>query len=126
MDFPLKDLFGVTGFMLFCPENGSHKRVLLSEPFRFLTGYLNGVMPLIAYTSAGNGMVKVSGRVPNGFEQGMFNLGTIFQKASARFNGQGGGHDVAAGAYVPQASINEFIQFVDTLVGSSLKVNVNN
>jgi single-stranded-DNA-specific exonuclease len=76
--------------------------------------------PLIAFTAAEHDMLKISGRATATHIAKKLNLGTIFQEASSEFGGLGGGHDVAAGAQLPQACADAFVQRVDRLVGSSL------
>jgi RecJ-like exonuclease len=43
------------------------------------------------------------------------------QVAAEKFNGKGGGHNVAAGAQVPIECIDDFVKLVDELVGRRLK-----
>jgi len=43
-------------------------------------------------------------------------LGKIMQEAAAGVNGSGGGHDNAAGAFIPQGAEDKFIRRVDELV----------
>lgn len=75
--------------------------------------------PLIALTSAENNMIKASGRATStGIEKNL-NLGAIFQEAASKFEGLGGGHDVAAGAQVPQKYTEEFIQLIEGLITTS-------
>ncbi|MCK5626187.1 DHH family phosphoesterase, partial [Candidatus Bathyarchaeota archaeon] len=69
-------------------------------------------------TSAENGMVKVSGRIPHNFNRGNLDLGTIFHEISTKLNGRGGGHNVAAGALLPKESENQFVKSINKLVGS--------
>lgn len=76
--------------------------------------------PLIALTSAENDLLKISGRATSTNIEKKLNLGTIFQEASAKFGGTGGGHDAAAGAQLHQKFADDFIQLIDQLVGSSL------
>jgi RecJ-like exonuclease len=76
--------------------------------------------PLIALTSAENDMLKISGRATTENIEKKLNLGTIFQEASSEFGGTGGGHDVAAGAQLPQKFAEGFVQLIDQMVGSSL------
>jgi single-stranded-DNA-specific exonuclease len=85
------------------------------------SGSLDEEKPIVALTSAGDDIVKVSGRTPSSFGDGRVNLGSIFQEVSTKLNGRGGGHDVAAGAQVPREFEDEFIRLVDKLVGSMLK-----
>ncbi len=81
------------------------------------SGYLKEKMPIIALTSSEDGMVKVSGRIPNDFNRGNLDLGTIFREISTKLNGIGGGHNVAAGALLPKDSENQFIKSINKLVG---------
>ena len=76
--------------------------------------------PLMAVTTAENDMVKVSGRATATNIEAKLNLGAIFQEASSKYGGEGGGHDVAAGAQLPQQFTDEFIQLIDQMVGASL------
>jgi len=43
-------------------------------------------------------------------------LGKIMQEAAGGVKGAGGGHDNAAGAFIPQGTEDEFIRRVDELV----------
>jgi RecJ-like exonuclease len=76
--------------------------------------------PVIALTNAGEGTVKVSGRLPEDLRKVSLNLGTIFHEASGAFNGVGGGHDAAAGAQVPSGKEMEFARLVDDKIGALL------
>ena len=49
------------------------------------------------------------------------NLGTIFQEASIKVKGIGGGHDVAAGAQLPEEAGSKFLMLVDHQVGEILR-----
>ncbi len=48
-------------------------------------------------------------------------LGEVMMKSAEPYEGRGGGHDIAAGAFLPEANQAEFLQKVDTLVGEQLK-----
>ncbi len=76
--------------------------------------------PLIALTTADQEMFKISGRATTAHIDRKLNLGAIFQEASAEVGGMGGGHDVAAGAQIPQAGADTFVQRVDRSVGAVL------
>lgn len=84
------------------------------------SGLLEEPKPIIALTGAVGEMVKVSGRIPDELREGPLNLGTIFHEASERFNGVGGGHNVAAGAQIPKEHEAEFVKLVDEKVGRTL------
>jgi len=85
------------------------------------SGFFSENKPIIALTSAENGMIKVSGRIPAQIADRGINMGTILHDASVQFKGIGGGHDVAAGAQLPQEFEKDFVKTVDQLVGSSAK-----
>ena len=80
--------------------------------------FFDDTKPVVAITTAENSTVKVSGRLPNGSRKNKLNLGEIFQEASTRFHGRGGGHDAAAGAQLPKGTEGEFIRFIDQQVGT--------
>jgi RecJ-like exonuclease len=88
-----------------------------------LSGSLpNPEKPLIAYANVeGEGIAKISARTMNTVTNKGVNLGEIMQVAAQKFQGKGGGHNVAAGAQVPIEDINEFIKTVNELVGKQLK-----
>ena len=77
--------------------------------------------PIIAYaTISGEDMVKVSARGLEPLIKKGLNLGKILQKASEKFSGRGGGHDVAAGAQIPIKDLEAFIKLVNELVKEQL------
>jgi len=88
-----------------------------------LSGSLpNPEKPLIAYANVeGEGIAKISARTMDTVTNKGINLGEIMQVAAEKFQGKGGGHNVAAGAQVPIEDINEFIKTVNELVGKKLK-----
>ena len=82
----------------------------------------NPEKPLIAYANVeGEDVAKISARTTDAVVCRGVNLGDIMQIASAKFQGKGGGHNVAAGAQVPLGSLPEFIKTVDELVGKQLR-----
>jgi RecJ-like exonuclease len=76
------------------------------------SGLLEDPKPIIAFTEAEGGRIKVSGRLPDELKDSSINLGIIFQEASKRIGGIGGGHDVAAGAEFPKEQEEEFLRLV--------------
>jgi len=88
-----------------------------------LSGSLpNPEKPLIAYSNVeGEDIAKISARASDTVTSRGLNLGEIMQAAAEKFQGKGGGHNVAAGAQVPFGDINNFIKVVDELVGKKLK-----
>jgi len=47
-------------------------------------------------------------------------LGDIMREAASKFGGNGGGHDIAAGATIPKGTEEEFLKEVNRLIGKSL------
>ena len=82
----------------------------------------NPEKPLIAYANVeSEDVAKISARTTDAVVSKGVNLGDIMQIASARFQGKGGGHNVAAGAQVSLGHVSDFIKAVDELVGKQLK-----
>jgi RecJ-like exonuclease len=78
--------------------------------------------PLIAYANVEEeGLAKISARTVDAMISKGLNLGDVMQVAAEKFNGKGGGHNVAAGAQVPKDKIDAFIDVVNNLVGKQLK-----
>ncbi len=104
--------------------SGVIDELMLSAIASILTSsnFFEDTKPIIAITTGEDRTVKVSARIPNGLKDNRLNLGILFQEASARFHGRGGGHDVAAGAQLPIGIEGEFIRFVDKQVGVTLHV----
>ncbi len=75
----------------------------------------NSNMPLLAFARAEDG-VKVSARSPRHLVRRGLNLAEIMKRAAASVGGEGGGHNVAAGATIPEGSEDEFLQIVDRMV----------
>jgi len=88
------------------------------------TRVLKTSKPIVAFAHASNGTVKVSGRAASSLVESGVNLGTIFQEASEKLSGRGGGHDVAAGAQIPSGNEGEFAELVEELVKGKLGKNV--
>ncbi len=71
----------------------------------------------IVAAAASKGGIKLSARVPEQLLKKGVNAGVALDKASRMFGGFGGGHDVAAGAYVPNSEVAEsFLAKVDELL----------
>ncbi|RJS85213.1 DHH family phosphoesterase [Candidatus Bathyarchaeota archaeon] len=81
----------------------------------------NPKKPLIAYALIPEEKhIKVSARMSSFLVDSGVNIGEILHIAAKKFSGEGGGHDVAAGAYVPLDKAEAFIHYVNELVGSFL------
>jgi RecJ-like exonuclease len=79
-------------------------------------GTLKRSKPIISFAFSEDGTVKFSARGTDEILINKLHLGKVMQEAAESFNGGGGGHDIAAGAYIPQGFENEFIQKVNDIV----------
>ena len=83
-------------------------------------GILDRGKPIVGLAQTEEGQVKVSARtVPELAERGI-HLGTLIQKAAENVGGDGGGHDIAAGAYLPVGTEEEFIEAFEELLAQAL------
>lgn len=74
---------------------------------------LEELKPVIALAHSKDGMLKVSGRANRELVERGVDLGKALRKASERVGGEGGGHDVAAGAKISRQSEEEFLKIVE-------------
>lgn len=78
--------------------------------------------PIIAYaTVPREDTVKLSARTVDVMTRKGLNLGEILRVAAEKCLGQGGGHDIAAGAQVPLENLETFIKLVNKLVKEELE-----
>ncbi len=88
--------------------------ILLSQ------GILKKKIPIIATAYSDDDQLKISARgIEELVEQGL-HMGLIMQKAAALVEGGGGGHDIAAGAYVPINKESAFLDEINRLVAEAL------
>ncbi len=64
--------------------------------------------------------IKISGRTTRSMVEKGVDLGKALQDSSNNFGGQGGGHDIAAGALIPYESKHNFLHLVDDMIGFQL------
>jgi RecJ-like exonuclease len=64
--------------------------------------------------------IKISGRTTRSLVEAGVNLSTALQDAALSFGGQGGGHDIAAGAMIPFREKDNFLNLVDEIIGKEL------
>jgi RecJ-like exonuclease len=82
----------------------------------------NPEKPLIAYANVEEeGIAKFSARTIDIVTNKGVNLGNIMQVAAEKCQGNGGGHNIAAGAQVPLEKVSSFIETVNELVGQQLR-----
>ncbi|MCL5988183.1 MAG: DHH family phosphoesterase [Candidatus Thermoplasmatota archaeon] len=76
--------------------------------------------PLIGF-NAGDKSTLVSGRGTRKMVESGLNLSNVMKDCSAKVEGSGGGHDIAAGASIPRGREKQFVELVDEMVGLQLK-----
>jgi RecJ-like exonuclease len=76
--------------------------------------------PIIATAKTDDDQLKISARGNYELLEKGLHMGLIMQKAAERVNGSGGGHDIAAGAYIPITMESVFLSEVDRLVAKAL------
>lgn len=75
--------------------------------------------PIVAFAVGDDG-IKVSSRGTPSLVRGGLDLSMVMAEAAAAVDGEGGGHDVAAGATIPPGTEQEFIRCADGIVGEQL------
>ena len=89
---------------------GVVSRILLGQ------GILKNTKPIVSAANSDDGTIKISSRIAEGTAYLGIHLGKIMQEAAIGVNGAGGGHDNAAGAFIPKGVEDEFMRRVDELV----------
>ena len=82
-------------------------------------GKIRHTKPIIAIALNAEGQIKVSGRATRRLVERGIDLGAMMRKATEGF-GTGGGHNIAAGAQIEPARINEFLLRCGELVSKQL------
>ena len=78
--------------------------------------------PIIACSTVEReNLAKISARAIDMVVRKGLNLGEIMRVAAEKYSGKGGGHNIAAGAQVPIASLDSFIETVNDLVSEQLR-----
>jgi RecJ-like exonuclease len=81
---------------------------------------LSPIKPIIAFSDTEDGAVKVSARGTRDLIEAGLNLGKAMHYASDRVGGEGGGHDIAAGAKIEKGREMEFLKYVKEEIGKQL------
>lgn len=76
--------------------------------------------PIIAFAEKGDTERKVSARGTGHLVGQGLDLSAVVGEAARDVGGDGGGHDIAAGATVPTAEVDAFLDRADALVGEQL------
>jgi len=84
------------------------------------TSDIRGDIPILAFAEKSDEEVKVSARGTHTLVRNGLDLSTVMREASRAVGGDGGGHDVAAGATIPAGTRSEFVAEADRIVGEQL------
>lgn len=76
---------------------------------------------IIVATRTKKGEVKVSARASDWLVERGVNLGAALQAIAEKCSGMGGGHNVAAGAQIPEEKREDFIKLVDAAICNQIK-----
>jgi RecJ-like exonuclease len=76
--------------------------------------------PIIAFAEESDTETKVSGRATGPLVSRGVDLSVVMTEAATAVDGEGGGHDVAAGATIPAGREAAFIEHADRVVGDQL------
>jgi len=85
-------------------------------------GLLKGDKPILSMARMHND-VKVSGRTTGELVEKGVDLGKALHDSSLSFGGQGGGHNIAAGAMIPYKEMDNFLNLVNDMVEHQLTNN---
>jgi RecJ-like exonuclease len=103
-------------------ENFINEKIIGTISSILVSGLPNPKKPLIAYANIEKeGVAKFSARTTAIAINKGVNLGEVMCLAAEKYAGKGGGHNIAAGAQVPIAQIENFITSVNDLVGKQFK-----
>jgi len=84
------------------------------------TSLLGKPKPIVATATSEDGLIKVSARATEEMAKAGLDLGEAMMKAAEKFSGRGGGHDIAAGAFLQEIEEKGFLELVDEIVGRQL------
>jgi RecJ-like exonuclease len=91
--------------------------ILLSQ------GILKGNKPIVASAYDEDEQLKISTRGTDELVEAGLHMGLVMQEAAEPVEGGGGGHDIAAGAYIPRSKEREFLENVNRLVAEKISAN---
>ena len=76
--------------------------------------------PILAFASTGEGETKVSSRATGPLVGRGVDLSVVMREASQSVGGDGGGHDIAAGATIPEGQEDAFVAAADDIIADQL------
>ena len=77
-------------------------------------------LPIIAFAEKSETEIKVSSRGSHHLTRDGLDLSVVMRESARHVGGDGGGHDVAAGATIPAGTQAEFVDYANELVGAQL------
>ncbi|MFB6070544.1 MAG: DHHA1 domain-containing protein [Halanaeroarchaeum sp.] len=78
-------------------------------------------VPIVAFAHADPGETKVSARGTAALVRRGLDLSTVMRRASRAVGGDGGGHEVAAGATVPRGKETDFVAAADGILDEQIR-----
>jgi RecJ-like exonuclease len=103
-------------------ENFINEKIVGAISSILSTSLPNPEKPLIAYANVEEeDLAKFSARTIDIMTNKGINLGEVMQIAAEKCSGNGGGHNIAAGAQVPIENVDAFIKTVNEMVGRQLR-----
>ncbi|MEF8832088.1 MAG: DHH family phosphoesterase [Candidatus Thermoplasmatota archaeon] len=76
-------------------------------------------MPVLGLTE-GDEKIDISARATKNMVEKGLDMGGLCERLAGEFNGDGGGHDIAAGAKIEKDNIDDFLKMMDEEVGKIL------
>jgi RecJ-like exonuclease len=76
-------------------------------------------MPMLAFADS-DGDAKVSARGTQDLVRRGLNLADAIEACATKVGGMGGGHNIAAGATIPDGAKDEFLELMDAMVGEQV------
>ena len=86
-------------------------------------GILKSKKPIVATAFTEDDKLKISTRGLDELVKAGLHMGLVMQEAAEAVEGGGGGHDIAAGAYIPMNREKEFLENVNRLIEKTLKAS---
>ncbi|MFO7832957.1 MAG: DHHA1 domain-containing protein, partial [Halohasta sp.] len=77
-------------------------------------------LPIVAFAEKSETDIKVSARGSHQLIRKGLDLSVVMREASRAVDGDGGGHDVAAGATIPAGRQREFVDHANEAIGEQL------
>jgi single-stranded-DNA-specific exonuclease len=103
-------------------ENFINEKIIGTVSSIIVSTLSNNEKPLLAFANIEEeNAAKFSARTTEAALRRGVNLGVVMRLASEANGGNGGGHNIAAGAQVPLDKIEAFVKTADELIGRQLK-----